>query len=126
MYGRYRTRVIEDLIVITDHGVHIYAPRLEHLMTKLETAIETLKINVNDEHSDTLKENEAELDEVESDEEPEFFWMEGDSLAPPCQSDPTVIRNILSLASLNENDVCIYAKPYDQNKILDAVRSRVW
>mmetsp|Transcript_38457 Transcript_38457/g.48549 ORF Transcript_38457/g.48549 Transcript_38457/m.48549 type:complete len:188 (+) Transcript_38457:103-666(+) len=31
-------------------------------------------------------------------------WMEGDSLAPPCQTDMNIILDILRLANLNEGD----------------------
>lgn len=32
-------------------------------------------------------------------EESHFFWLEGDSLAPPCQADLDVVKAILDLAS---------------------------
>ena len=32
------------------------------------------------------------------------YWMEGDSLAPPCQTDGDVIQSILSLANLSPDD----------------------
>lgn len=34
-----------------------------------------------------------------------FRWMEGDSLAPPCQSESDVIRDVLELASPTPGDV---------------------
>jgi SAM-dependent methyltransferase len=45
---------------------------------------------------------------MDSDEEKnplEGFWMEGDSLAPPCQADMDVIEVILKLGNLTEKSV---------------------
>lgn len=41
----------------------------------------------------------------DDDSEETFPWMEGDSLAPPCQSDMEVVNSILEFAELTENDV---------------------
>ena len=32
------------------------------------------------------------------------YWMEGDSLAPPCQADMSIVSAILDLAKPNEED----------------------
>jgi hypothetical protein len=32
------------------------------------------------------------------------FWMEGDSLAPPCQTDMDIVKNILEFANITKND----------------------
>lgn len=34
-----------------------------------------------------------------------FMWIEGDSLAPPCQSDRDVVDKIVEIAQLSPDDV---------------------
>ncbi|KAG9402279.1 hypothetical protein AC1031_006907 [Aphanomyces cochlioides] len=43
-------------------------------------------------------------DEDEEDEST-FMWLEGDSLAPPCQSDYDVVHEIIRLAKVTSDDV---------------------
>lgn len=51
---------------------------------------------------DTLNEDEIEL---EKEQNPlSNFWMEGDSLAPPCQADMDVVSAILDLAQPSHED----------------------
>ncbi|KAH7462992.1 hypothetical protein PRIC1_001706 [Phytophthora ramorum] len=48
------------------------------------------------------------FDEEEDEEEQNpgaFMWMEGDSLAPPCQSDRDVVSKIVDIARVTPNDV---------------------
>lgn len=45
-----------------------------------------------------------ERDEAEEDDMP-FHWLEGDSLAPPCQSETEVVKDILRMAELTKDDV---------------------
>ncbi|ETW02608.1 hypothetical protein H310_06077 [Aphanomyces invadans] len=47
---------------------------------------------------------EAEWSDDEGDEST-FMWLEGDSLAPPCQSEYDVVHEILKLANVTANDV---------------------
>lgn len=50
---------------------------------------------------------------AEHDEEEEetpfgaYMWIEGDSLAPPCQSDSDVVKRIVDIAQLDGSDVLI-------------------
>lgn len=51
-------------------------------------------------------EEEEEEDEEEGvSDNPLPAWMEGDSLAPPCQADMDVVRAIIDFAGVTENDV---------------------
>ena len=34
-----------------------------------------------------------------------FSWMEGDSLAPPCQTDHDIVDDILKIAKITQKDV---------------------
>ena len=36
-----------------------------------------------------------------------FHWMEGDSLAPPCQAELDIVESILEFAELNEDSVLL-------------------
>lgn len=54
--------------------------------------------------------HEREEDEEEEDDEgvsdnPLPAWMEGDSLAPPCQADMDVVRAIIDFAGVTADDV---------------------
>ncbi|RLN96387.1 hypothetical protein BBJ28_00003181 [Nothophytophthora sp. Chile5] len=45
-------------------------------------------------------------EEEEDDQNPgAFMWMEGDSLAPPCQSDRDVVSKIVAIANVTSDDV---------------------
>lgn len=48
--------------------------------------------------------------EYDDEEEPNFHWMEGDSLAPPCQSEIDVIQELLEFFSeyMTSPDLTIY------------------
>ncbi len=50
------------------------------------------------------EEGEDEEDEEEDKKEGSLigYWLEGDSLAPPCQADMTVVDAIINFANLNE------------------------
>ena len=55
---------------------------------------------------------QAQAEEEEEEEEdypalPGQLWMEGDSLAPPCQSDLDLVPHIISLAHLSSSDTFI-------------------
>ncbi|CAH0480648.1 unnamed protein product [Peronospora belbahrii] len=56
----------------------------------------------------TMEQRPVHFDD-ESDEEEQnpgaFMWIEGDSLAPPCQSDHDVVSKIVEIACLTPNDV---------------------
>jgi len=41
----------------------------------------------------------------EEEEDEAFMWIEGDSLAPPCQSDHDIVDQIIQLAKLTTDDV---------------------
>ena len=60
------------------------------------------------------------FDEEDDENEFSYRWLEGDSLAPPCQVEELIIEQIINLANPNENDllcdlgcgdgrICIYA-----------------
>ena len=55
------------------------------------------------------EQDEEEGGEEEEDEEvsdnPLPAWMEGDSLAPPCQADMDVVRAIIDFAGVTQDDV---------------------
>lgn len=53
------------------------------------------------------EEEEEEEDEGVSDN-PLPAWMEGDSLAPPCQADMDVVRAIIDFAGVTEDDVSFF------------------
>ncbi|RLN45126.1 hypothetical protein BBJ28_00017510 [Nothophytophthora sp. Chile5] len=47
-------------------------------------------------------------DDDDDDQNPgAFMWMEGDSLAPPCQSDRDVVSKIVAIANVTPDDVLI-------------------
>lgn len=47
-----------------------------------------------------------EYDEEDEEQNPgAFMWIEGDSLAPPCQSDRDVVDKIVEIAQLSPDDV---------------------
>lgn len=54
------------------------------------------------------EEEEEEEDEGVSDN-PLPAWMEGDSLAPPCQADMDVVRAIIDFAGVTSDDVSFQA-----------------
>ncbi len=68
--------------------------------------------NVNSESSNSKEEgNDNDNEEEEEEEEEEDnksggnligYWLEGDSLAPPCQADMRVVDSIIEFAGLNE------------------------
>lgn len=54
------------------------------------------------------REEEEEEDEEVSDN-PLPAWMEGDSLAPPCQADMDVVRAIIDFAGVTQDDVGLFS-----------------
>jgi len=47
-----------------------------------------------------------DYDEEDEEQNPgAFMWIEGDSLAPPCQSDRDVVDKIVEIAQLSPDDV---------------------
>lgn len=56
------------------------------------------------------QDEEEEEDEGVSDN-PLPAWMEGDSLAPPCQADMDVVRAIIDFARVTQDDVSLCSTP---------------
>ncbi len=53
------------------------------------------------------EEEEEEEDDQEVSDNPLPAWMEGDSLAPPCQADMDVVRAIIDFVGVTEDDVSL-------------------
>eukprot|EP00752_Nemacystus_decipiens_P003534 g3260.t1 len=72
--------------------------------------------------------NGQEKEEEEEDEEvsdnPLPAWMEGDSLAPPCQADMDVVRAIIDFAGVTQDDVLYDLGCGDGRICIEAAESR--
>lgn len=54
-----------------------------------------------------IRQPEEEEEDEEVSDNPLPAWMEGDSLAPPCQADMDVVRAIIDFAGVTQDDVSL-------------------
>lgn len=57
--------------------------------------------------NDTAHNRQEEEEDEEVSDNPLPAWMEGDSLAPPCQADMDVVRAIIDFAGVTQDDVSL-------------------
>lgn len=57
--------------------------------------------------NDAAHNRQEEEEDEEVSDNPLPAWMEGDSLAPPCQADMDVVRAIIDFAGVTQDDVSL-------------------
>ena len=82
-------------------GRQVYTPNMAH-MSMAHSASAALH-----KQQQQQQQEEEEEEEEEVSDNPLPAWMEGDSLAPPCQADMDVVRAIIDFAGVTEDDVSL-------------------